>query len=65
MLHAWVTKKHEQTKSPTLENLKSALQSNTVGLGGAAHTLQEKIMKAGMAILPPSTFLRISGHFQK
>ncbi len=48
VLHAWVTKKHEQTKPPTLENLKSALRSRTVGLGGAAHNLQEKIMEAGI-----------------
>lgn len=46
VLHAWVTGMNDQTKPPTLENLKSVLRSRTVGLGMAANTLQEKIKEA-------------------
>ena len=48
MLYQWIAREHEHAKPPTVENLKQALRSQTVGLGAVANQLDDDLIKHGM-----------------
>ena len=48
VLHVWVAQKYDHAKPPTLKYLKTALHSETVGLGAEASDLQEKLTERGI-----------------
>ena len=50
VLHHWIVRLHEHAKAPTVENLKAALRSNTVGLGGMANQLDDELIKHGICL---------------
>ena len=43
VLVQWIVGQHQHAKAPTVENLKAALRSDTVGLGGIANQLDDGI----------------------
>ena len=48
VLVQWIVEQHQHAKAPTVENLKAALRSNTVGLGGMANQLDDELIKHGI-----------------
>ena len=50
VLQHWIVRLHEHAKAPTVENLKTALRSNTVGLGGMANQLDDELTKHGICL---------------
>ena len=56
LLEEWLLKKFKHTLSPTIDNLKKALNSQTVGMGSLASELQdiERVMPnlSGQSIIP-------------
>ena len=50
VLVQWIVGQHQHAKAPTVENLKAALRSNTVGLGGMANQLDDELIKHGICL---------------
>ena len=50
VLVQWIVGQHQHAKAPTVENLKEALRSNTVGLGGIANQLDDELIKHGICL---------------
>ena len=50
VLHHWIVREHQHVKAPTVENLKAALRSNTVGLGSMASQLDDELNKHGICL---------------
>ena len=50
VLYHWIVRLHEHAKPPTVENLKAALRSNTVGLGTMANQLDDEFIKHGIGL---------------
>ena len=50
VLVQWIVGEHQHAKAPTVENLKAALRSNTVGLGGMANQLDDELTKHGICL---------------
>ena len=44
----WISGKHKDAKSPTLENLKGTLRSNMVNLGNVADQLEQSLLEQGV-----------------
>ena len=44
----WISGKHKDAKSPTLENLKGTLRSNMVNLGNVANHLEQSLLEQGV-----------------
>ena len=50
VLQHWIVRQHQHAKAPTVENLKAALRSNTVGLGKMANQLDDELNKHGICL---------------
>ena len=50
VLEHWIVRQHEHAKRPTVENLKAALRSNTVGLSKMANQLDGELNKHGICL---------------
>ena len=50
VLVQWIVGHHQHAKAPTVKNLKAALRSNTVGLGGMANQLDDELIKHGICL---------------
>ena len=50
VLVQWIVGQHQHAKAPTVENLKAALRSETVGLGGMANQLDDELIKHGICL---------------
>ena len=50
VLYQWIVGQHEHAKPPTVENLKGALRSQTVGLGSVANQLDADLAKHGICL---------------
>ena len=62
VLSKWVKGGHEHATAPTLENLKKALRSKTVGLGSEAHELEKNLCEQGIfSVDPASSFAAQNG----
>ena len=57
MLYQWIVGQHEHAKAPTVENLKQALRSQTVGLGAVADHLDDDLIKHGIHLDDESLLL--------
>ena len=55
VLYQWIVGQHEHAKAPTVENLKGALRSQTVGLGGVANQLDDDLAKHGICLNDENT----------
>ena len=50
LLEQWIDQTYEHAKSPTVDNLKNALRSQTVGLGSMANQLDDELIKHGICL---------------
>ena len=62
LLEQWIAQTYEHAKSPTVDNLKNALRSETVGLGSVANQLDDELIKIGISFDEEDTSPLVKRH---
>ena len=62
LLEQWIAQTYEHAKSPTVDNLKNALRSQTVGLGSMANQLDDELIKHGICLDDEGTSVLVKRH---